>query len=295
MSIALSENGAWIPNIEGLLKDTRYVIISELKSLIKSKTDLSRKDRRQWLKQLAPRGRLAPELRPLVIENAASASESIRQEIPLSEDFYKSGILTDFLMGEIGAQDLGKAIIEEVTDIAIFVEELFERYDPSRNVPSWLFGWERMLGELISGLIAHKSPNNRSEMQKIRSVGAVNLRESAISLVKERRRTNPDWLRAGDKRIGDKVMGAPKFSLPAVDTISCVLTEYIADHMLTDRRPRESDGGDMMHLTYAPYSDFFRTDRYFAELISKSGVDISGTVVAKLADLPDMIAARLAR
>ena len=75
-----------------------------------------------------------------------------------------------------------------------------------------------------------------------------------------------------------------------------VLTAYLRDILYpspVSPEIKESDAGDILHATYLPYVDLYRTDGRFGALLSKVSIPGTVKVVPKLHQLPEAIEDRL--
>lgn len=61
------------------------------------------------------------------------------------------------------------------------------------------------------------------------------------------------------------------------------------------RKPGDGDFGDVLHCVHLPFVDFFRADGFAASMIAEVKLPFSTKIVPKLAQLPDLIRARLNR
>jgi hypothetical protein len=84
--------------------------------------------------------------------------------------------------------------------------------------------------------------------------------------------------------------------LPATSTFLNVMVAYLRRTLSPSHSMpviKESDVADIFHSAYLPYVDFYRTDVGFSDILSKIPRPPRCAVVPRLADLPELVEARL--
>ena len=142
-----------------------------------------------------------------------------------------------------------------------------------------------MIGRL--GLDRVRSLHAQSELESISQTWLVKLRTQLLEALWKAEHvvltssgvTARDW--------DGIVKGSGSGRMPALDALvtACVL-HIVADlrPSAQPRQPRDSDGGDMMHMMYLPYVDVFRCDGYAATIADQvvSEFDLSAEVVTTM-------------
>jgi hypothetical protein len=87
----------------------------------------------------------------------------------------------------------------------------------------------------------------------------------------------------------EKVKNSEFGSIPALDTVLSLMERYLLDRILNEKLKLSlSDGPDMLHAAYAPYSDVFRGDKRTIDLFRKTSRvnNLKNTeLVAKIDDI----------
>lgn len=91
-----------------------------------------------------------------------------------------------------------------------------------------------------------------------------------------------------------EAVGQDRFlkELPALSTHLNVLAVYMRDIIYPSPvlpEIKESDAGDILHATYLPYVDLYRTDGRFGALMNSVPKPSTVQVVPKLRQLPEVI------
>lgn len=76
---------------------------------------------------------------------------------------------------------------------------------------------------------------------------------------------------------------------PSLLTIEETTIQLLKNHLLAERKLKDSDYVDILHLVYLPYVDVFRADKNTASLIQQAKLPLKTKVVSKLTELPNVI------
>lgn len=76
---------------------------------------------------------------------------------------------------------------------------------------------------------------------------------------------------------------------PSLLTITALSVQLAKLNILTSRKTKVSDFGDILHTVYLPHVDIFRVDGNTASIINQAKLPLKTRIVSKLTDLPNEI------
>lgn len=240
----------------------------------------------------------AAELRGLIKnpEAAAFVKDGMSKRFPLA-DLYESNLLDRFFASEVPGNLLARELIKAFARPSVFLNHYLEGNPKAQEVFKALPRLEKNLhGKLVQaqeGLKAHVKLVLGLEQEDIkevrRYVKKLSLVDSSAPYL-EIDELPTNLQRALERNLFLK-------ELPALSTHFHLLTAYLRDLIYPSPvlpEIKESDVGDILHATYLPYVDIYRTDGRFGALMNNVPRPITVKVVSKLHQLPKAIDERLA-
>lgn len=290
-NIAISKDGIWFPEIDelpSLKKQMAQSFGKEIEHMGLS-PNVKKKLRRMFLNK----GELsANSIRFLASLDGEFHSE-VQSKFPVGNSFYEKMIFRKYLLGQIKEREFVEVLFGGILEPENFVANYFEEREDVRKLFSGFVELEREFKERLVGsqknLLVMKEEADRRGMEinfnkKFREnsygYSATKLQESEISGALLREMAN----------------GIPHPILKSISAHLMIQREYLLNNMMISnvmRKIRESDAGDLFHSFYIPYSDIFRADGYFANLVGKHGAKFNCLVLDKLEKLPEAIEKRV--
>ena len=275
---ALRTDGLWFGTIPSLVEGLRKTLRYETKNasdLLRSKlraTGLPRHERQRLVRRVFPGGRLS---QPLLNSLAANADRDelrrFSEQWHLGEEIWRGDLPYRFARGAAGVEQLAQHLQGRISSVPDFIDFFYEQAKELEEI----FGLIRSFGTTIMS----SAEELRTAAAELASLGGIALARAKIDemirsdpLAETRARVLAALLnieREEVRRRGvsqsmwqTKVQGATSFVLPALDSILQAMRDYIRDSVVSrpHRKLRRSDGGDLFHLGYIPYVDWFRCD-----------------------------------
>jgi hypothetical protein len=239
----------------------------------------------------------AAHLRELIKnpEAAAFVKEGMSKEFPLA-NFYGSNLLDRFLSDGISGNQLARELVKEFARPSIFIKHYLEGNPKAQKVFSVLPHFEQTLhGKLVQAQESIK-PHVKSllglEQEAVKAVRKyvkkLSLVDSSTSYLGVDELPTPLQQALEQNRFVEE--------LPALSIHFNLLTAYLRDLIYPSPvlpEVKESDAGDILHATYLPYVDLYRTDGRFGALLNNVAKPSTVMVVPKLRQLPEAIEEKL--
>lgn len=311
---ACRDDGAWHPNPDGLPKeaiaDFRRNLPTTMGELLKDDRRLNRKQRRELKSSLLTRDGMPTNL----VKSLYTPSQRQSVNADIGERFHlpPAALIADIpvrvLLGELPASALGDLLGAVLRD----VPTLF-RQDAVREHEGALFHWIRSTGQALSDPLRKARSEilewvERWGLDELRLVHAklgLGSRSDELAATIRSRLLQSIWTAEGPAlRIAgvrervwqESVEGSASGTLPALASLvtACSAHLVMAFRPSTEpRQPRDSDGGDLIHMMYLPYVDVFRCDGYAAtvaaEVVRRLG--LMTRVVTSMEDALDAVGA----
>ena len=213
----------------------------------------------------------------------------ISKRFPVTDADHIVKLFGRLLAGSIDKQHFEQEFarfLSRPTQMATFI---FEMDEIRKHCPQFVVAIGERLVQMVSDLRAGLAPIPQTPRRKLaRYLPDTVARKPAVqAALRDRHRIRGANLT--DDVVEEVVCTAKIGALPAVDLISRVSKVYAMQHATMPRNPELSDGPDLMHLTYLPYCDIFRTDTYMVELLKQCGTLASATVARSLDEFPAVI------
>lgn len=276
---AAAEKGFWAPDFSPSIRGFRAQALAEVKNELR-KLALPRKQRKIIQSAIfLPDGKIT-EKGMAFIRSQRNSIDSLKFEVenPLTERFYREGLLDQYFMGRVSIATLGKEMAMGVFRpdnlVAVYKDRSAKEFDE-------VFGFIRILGANIIGMI-------KSVQAECASVPGFDLLDKAqiraiINRALPLGRIAAQIASSFEKNKNLRNMpDATKLleicpSLKFVDALATQIIRYaVLDAKWT---PPGSIGGDVAHATYIPYVDIWRGDGPFCELIKKTNIPTSAKIV----------------
>jgi hypothetical protein len=228
---------------------------------------------------------------------AAFFKEHMSRQMPL-EGIYNSDLLDRFLSDKTEPQKMSQEVMKGFAKPRILIGHYLEGNTNALEFFSNLSVMERkiyentvrsrdVLKEHVNLVLSLGEDVTEKVRQYVRNIESSVASASYLGL---------DELPAG---LRDSV-GRGRFlsELPAVSTHCNLLNAYVRDIIYPSEvmpKIKESDPADILHATYLPYVDLYRTDGRFSSLVERLPKPPGVTVVHKLRQLTDAIEKALTR
>jgi hypothetical protein len=281
-----SKDGVWFPRAELALFDVETLIQNLINTAVRD-LQLRRGERRA----LSKRKHFVKWAR----DNPARVRQLIAVQpwaFPLGEGFIETGAFKRYLFGETTREEANGDILACFTDPMMMYVTWFEhlgRENPLAEISEQLANKIIALLTDLRDQVDNNIPVLRTEIKKALSAHKhiPEAREKLVQLDREVRKFSaetwsPHVLTEHTPGGWTKLVGE-KSGLIAAQILYAFHKE--------SRKIRRSDVIDLLHAMYLPYTDLWRGDRAFSDLLIKHKVDFSERVVTSLADLPKRIEA----
>jgi hypothetical protein len=286
-------DGVWFPRSDLAFFDAENLVRDLIKT-VTSHPQLSRGERRalskrnhfvQWVNDDPARLRWLVSVQPW--------------SSPLARGFIENGELTRYLAGKSSRAEANRQILHCFTNPVMIYETWFEHLgrrnpiDERRELFTdrliFLLGELHAQMDQVNGTV----PNLRAEIKKALSQYRDNP-EAYKQFVKLDRDVkkfatetmSPQVLTKNTAEGWTKTVGEPSAFIAA---------QILYAFHYERRNIRRSDGVDMLHALYLPYTDLWRGDKAFSDLLIKHKVDFSERVVVTLNQLPSRIVAEISK
>lgn len=223
----------------------------------------------------------------------ASSFDAMTRKYPFSRELFTINIARYF-DGKISKVEAQRALLREMGDPQRFVRWYFEINEGERSFPSWMRGVGEGLARAISKMREDAKP-------------FVELPESAKiyrQIVFDKRFDLPRLIVG---KLEDQIvaLGIPKLAIeafknddatlvsaPFFSLWSALMPDFLMAHSAFHahaRKPRGSDGADLLHAVTLPYCDLWRGDAYFSDLLQKHRQPGDAMIISRLEELPTAI------
>lgn len=206
-------------------------------------------------------------------------------KLPSQNDLTSKNFLLSMLRGEAGKREFYKKATEGVAQPNFFVANYFDNIESARR----LF---RNFGETEDQLY-QKLVKFQKDMHQIDPSD----NKGKFELLQGLKNSTWPYLGLKDPEMIKAIVSGeihPILRSASAHIAACIAYLY---HNFTPnknlRKVRLSDPGDILHCTYLPYCQMFRTDAYFGSLIKRFAEKLGTQVITKLEELPSRITATL--
>jgi hypothetical protein len=280
-----TENG-WFPDIGDFF--------SEVGNFKQKRLDmLEEKFRNEPANRKARRAAKANISRMRLGDLPSSAFDAMVKKYPFSRDLFEI-TLAGYFDGKVTKAEASRALLNQAGEPARFVVWYFEHHMGDHDFPLWLRGAGENVAKAIRQLQSELAPyaDNpkaavafREMLDKNRVILA---RKMAIGVTEDVANfgVTEDVLQA----ILDSE--AILLRVPFFRLLSSLIPEYLMAHSVfrtLPRKPRASDGADIMHALTLPYCDLWRGDAYFSALLERHVESGDSKIIKKLEELPTAI------
>jgi hypothetical protein len=288
-----SKEGVWFPRAELALLDVE-TLVQDLKTTAARDPRLRRGERRAISKRnhFAHWVRANPaRLRPLVSAQPWS--------LPLERGFVENGNLKRYISGETTRDEANRQIMFCFADPVMTYKTWFEHLGRENPIAErrelfadkliWLLQELHDQMNKVDGAL----PLLRAEIKEALNLYKDNreAREQFVQLDREVRQfsietMSPQELTKNTPGGWTKIVG---------ETSALVAAQILYAFHNENRKIKRSDGIDLLHALYLPYTDLWRGDRAFSDLLIKHKVDFNERVVPSLSELPNRIEATISK
>jgi hypothetical protein len=285
-----STEGLWVPRVD--LEDVEIErVVDYLMKGIACHPELNRRERRILSKR--------KNFTRWMVGNATKAKVLAQQLWPLKfgRTFVESGDLTCYLSGEMTRDDANKKLWFFITDPVSVYEVWFEQYgrdDPIAERRDRIVRTFVKMGEQFNTMLNDGVNFQAKVKEAIAATGDDALtpaeRETLIKLRAQAKTFRTEMMSA--QELYERV---PVWKEYFGDQAAFVAAQILHAFLREKRAIKQSDGIDFVHAMYLPYTDLWRGDKAFSDLLTKHGVNFSERVVPTLLDLPDRIEAEMTR
>jgi hypothetical protein len=272
-SFVLSNEGEWFPSTT---LDDSFNLDTILARLQKSSPTFNAEKIRASLK--------TPEA-------TASLKKDLSEMLPLSPNVYGSNLLERFLSSSVSGKEMAGEMMKGVTKPSILIGYYLEGRLEAKKLFSRLAPMERQIYDnsvrIREGLKPH--------IELVLGLGENVVKKARQSVKEYTSEISAPYLGLDELPAQLReaiVQGRFLEELPATSTHCNLLTAYIKDVIYPSSsmpKIKESDSADILHATYFPYVDLYRTDGRFSSLVSGLPKPSRVKVVANLQQLPDAI------
>jgi hypothetical protein len=220
----------------------------------------------------------------------AYLKENMSRQLPLA-NVYGSDLLDRFLTRKISGPEMSRELAKGFAKPRILIAHYLEGNVAAQKFFENLAAAEREL---------HKELNLTRDRLKDHVQLLLGLGKDILKEVRQRVRTfslsfSAPYLGVEKLPINlQEALGQDGFleELPALSTHLNLLTAYLRDIIYPSKvmpEIKESDAADILHATYLPYVELYRTDSRFGGLLVKLQKPSSVKVVPNLLQLPEAI------
>jgi hypothetical protein len=301
--VALSNEGAWYPDIAPNIRRFRERIRADMAESIKSEGGgrLNRRARRRLLTELMPRGYLRNDFQEMLMSQRSILMKRVLEEFPVENVDRLTSKIMKFIIGDQVEAEIVEELRCSLNDPEFVLGWMLNRYDKQQKIPSWLRNPSEKMAEKIvyirRNLIDELSKLGMSEVEAELLDDFIGKRDFQGS-IKRGLVQSAIASRSGDRETqGMSVEQVSALTLPAFDTLSEALVEYIRRMLLgrkSQRKARSSDFVDLLHAMYLPYVDIFCCDGFMAQVLDKTSKRQDVCLVTDPYKLVDVVLARRA-
>lgn len=293
----ISTEGDWFPNIEDILPPVNWASGIEEVTRLGKQRGLDRKARRKLERKLFKHQALKPATRAFLVKANANADHAeLLASYPMRPE--DADVLSQYILGKATTEEATSALMNSLRD------------------PRWMMRWFATHHERLTPVIEwmRKPANDIAKSMKEVALRVVQMRNKYASSTRvgilEKFLSHDRWVEFQDEvlvNVVGKILSnfypdckvaltpqaidahCPGFATAIRSLHSSLWTAVGAQ----PRTPRDSDFLDSIHSMYAPYTTFFRTDRYMSTHIRKHALSYGTEVVSRLEDLVPQIEERL--
>lgn len=286
---AMTADGTWFPDIGQVVTPVQSIVnfakIFDEKAL---EMGLNRHARRMLKQKTTKQGQLRSGFLSSVGDLDLS---SILESYPMRKE--DSEVLMRYTIGKATEHQANEAFLESLRDPSWMMRWFYEHHDRLGVIGDWV---RRPASDMVE--VTVKLAEQAKLAMDYKDVTGLDVTGGMLS--------SSGWKSAQDNfllNIANRIL-ANKHPLatPCADADSidrycpgmamCIrVTHSSMRNSIGDdaRKPSKSDFVDAVHAMYAPYVDFFHSDRYMSPIIQKHSERYGTIVVPKLEDLPEQI------
>jgi hypothetical protein len=219
-------------------------------------------------------------------EAAAHLRMELQKALPLWR-VYDSDLLERFLVGRVGAAEMAQSLARGFARPSVLIAHYLEGSQNAikffgaliameQKIQTSLLKWREVARELV-----------RVELAAGRDISDVRRQIKATLPT-----FAPEYLRLKDLPVNLQetlLQGHFALELPGMSIHCSLVRAYLREVVYpANAMPelKESDAADILHATYLPYTDLYRTDGRFAALLRGLPAPTKDSIVAKARDLP---------
>lgn len=280
------DDGHWAPqDFSALTFPTREDIV---RRAIRD-AGFDRKQRRIVERQeLDSHGRLTQKGHSRFLRNAPTWVAQVEADFPLSPG--ARAALDEYVAGRIAGDVMLRLIMGSIQDLAQFALWLERHWTMVSPTIVWLReAGERMksgwlgLARRVTTIVVQQRQAGMAE-ERIWTIGNRELAKVARGIVLGRTVGQSIAMHVTDEQIEDL---APSSMLVARMIVALINATVMQRE--SPREPRVSDAGDLLHVLYLPYVDFFRADAFAADKLERLAPKYARKIVRDIYALPNRI------
>ncbi|MBC2776597.1 hypothetical protein [Parasphingopyxis marina] len=281
----LSGENRWFPTTKSMFEGLDDIVEEKLDEEIqKTKGTLNRKTRRYAKKKIRPK---------IIAQFSRDYASKLAGHYPLSEKFF-TNYLADALEKRIPYPELDKLFYAEVQKPTNFLTAYFEQYGGDASLPFAMRSFGEKLVPTIERMRTHVETLVRSEHRSFATSAIADFgSQLALTMIEvsKREAETTGW---NEKAFQEAIDRGLHKETAFYRTFGSTLTRYLTQNLGIHRNgphPKESDGGDLMHLVYLPHASLWRSDARFCETVSQACPWHRKRIVRRLSELPQAIEA----
>jgi len=223
-------------------------------------------------------------------EAAASLKKHLSERLPLA-NVYGTDLFDRFLSSSVSGKEMTREMMKGVTKPSILIGHYLEGSLEAKRIFSRLAPMESILYENSVQIRGRLKPH----IELLLGLDKEVVKKARQSVQQYTSEISAPYLKLDELPARHReAIGQGRFleELPATSTHCNLLTAYIKDVIYpSSMMPeiKESDPADILHATYFPYVDLYRTDGRFSTLVSGLPKPSRVKVVPKLRQLPSAI------
>lgn len=299
-------NGRWFPDLGTIKGNFRAQLTEVFKTALKQKA-VSRKQRQMLESQaFRPDGTIRSRHSYVGLEAAVQqATAAICREWLISDRIHQENLLFRCLIGELPESQLDQEMVASLSDISRFVEKYYDLISDPEPLADWARGFGQSLETAIRPFqkqIADTQSRLGTDMTR-KIYEEIFDKKGGKTLLENVRRTLISALRKADisefklfrisERDWEKFVANSQFGrLSSMDTMLMAAVKHLRMMTLPGenmRRPKVSDGGDILHMCYIPFVDVFRCDGYAGQIAENLDGKFSTRIAPNIKALMDML------
>jgi hypothetical protein len=280
--IALRDDGAWYPEPDALAARFGAKLLPKMRDLLgqllkEEVPHLRREDRRKVEAVVRRDGTLEPWVRERIADPAVAQAvrRMVSESFGLPDETPGLDVMARVLVGEVPPSEADQWLQGLMRDLPTCFA-----LNATRENDKAIFGGLRAAGTSIAALLAEAADNMRlfisevglrsarrsranrlpTDLQRFRDQTRARLIAKHWDIERKRRGVGP---RVRGEAWRTRVESSSFGSIPALDAFIAAGSGVMAMSLAPSAQPyrgRDSDAGDVMHMTYLPYVDIFRCD-----------------------------------